>query len=296
MYANLHITLNFHQLNWSMHAICISDVHGNEVNFRKLCGYIRQYLPELVFIAGDILPNYYVTDPEEFIKDFLTPLLSGLKSELKDRFPAIYFIFGNDDPASALPFFDEPIISSLMTYINMQVIENSAIEIGGYACIPPTPFLLKDWEKYDISRYVPRGGLTPEEGIRTVEIPMNIIKHTTIADDLEILHGKFQNVRNSICLFHAPPYDTNLDKMKGMDINGNLQTIGAGSIAIRRFIEKYKPAVTLHGHIHESAAISGSWQDRLGDTFCFSAGHDGEELALVSFDTSDPSAAERLLL
>lgn len=279
-----------------MRVYFVSDLHGKQDRYNKLAEKTAEEPPDVLMLGGDLLPNYFQMEPADFAESFLLPILSDLKLQLKKRFPDIYFIFGNDDPASALTLFEEPPVSGLMKNLNMSVIENSGIELGGYAYIPPTPFLLKDWEKYDVSRYVPRGALSPEEGIRTVEVAANIVKYTTIADDLEILQEKIQNKSASIMLFHAPPCDTNLDKMTGRDINGNLQVTSVGSLAIRKFIEKYKPAVTLHGHIHESAAISGSWKDKIGSTFCFSAGHDGEELALVSFDTDDPASAERLLL
>jgi len=35
--------------------------------------------------------------------------------------------------------------------------------------VPPTPFLLKDWEKYDVSAYVDPGCVSPEEGYHRVE-------------------------------------------------------------------------------------------------------------------------------
>lgn len=279
-----------------MRVYFVSDLHGKQDRYNKLAEKTAEEPPDVLMLGGDLLPNYFQMEPADFAESFLLPILSDLKLQLKKRFPDIYFIFGNDDPASALTLFEEPPVSGLMKNLNMSIIENSGIELGGYAYIPPTPFLLKDWEKYDVSRYVPRGALSPEEGIRTVEVAANIVKYTTIADDLEILQEKIQNKSASIMLFHAPPCDTNLDKMTGRDINGNLQVTSVGSLAIRKFIEKYKPAVTLHGHIHESAAISGSWKDKIGSTFCFSAGHDGEELALVSFDTDDPASAERLLL
>lgn len=279
-----------------MRVYFVSDLHGKQDRYNKLAEKTAEEPPDVLMLGGDLLPNYFQMEPADFAESFLLPILFDLKLQLKKRFPDIYFIFGNDDPASALTLFEEPPVSGLMKNLNMSVIENSGIELGGYAYIPPTPFLLKDWEKYDVSRYVPRGALSPEEGIRTVEVAANIVKYTTIADDLEILQEKIQNKSASIMLFHAPPCDTNLDKMTGRDINGNLQVTSVGSLAIRKFIEKYKPAVTLHGHIHESAAISGSWKDKIGSTFCFSAGHDGEELALVSFDTDDPASAERLLL
>ena len=69
-----------------------------------------------------------------------------------------------------------------------------------------------------------------------------------------------------------------------------------GSIAIRRFVEQRQPLVTLHGHVHEAARLSGNWRERLGRSWCFTAAHDGDELALVAFDPERPDAAIRQLL
>jgi len=63
-----------------------------------------------------------------------------------------------------------------------------------------------------------------------------------------------------------------------------------------RFIEQGQPLVTLHGHIHESARLTGSWRDRIVRTHLFGAAHDGAELALVRFDLEDPDSAMRQLL
>ncbi len=72
--------------------------------------------------------------------------------------------------------------------------------------------------------------------------------------------------------------------------------VHVGSIAIRRFIQDRQPWITLHGHVHESARLTGSWRDRLGRTHLFSAAHDGEELALVRFDPENPADATRELI
>jgi len=72
--------------------------------------------------------------------------------------------------------------------------------------------------------------------------------------------------------------------------------VHVGSIAIQRFIKRKQPLITLHGHIHESSRITGSWMDREGGTFMFSAAHDGPELALIRFDPDDPESATRELL
>jgi len=54
--------------------------------------------------------------------------------------------------------------------------------------------------------------------------------------------------------------------------------------------------ITLHGHVHESSDLTGSWQDRIGKTHLFSAAYHGPELALITFDLEDPRKAVRLLL
>jgi len=72
--------------------------------------------------------------------------------------------------------------------------------------------------------------------------------------------------------------------------------VSLGSIAVRRFIEARQPLLTLHGHVHESARLSGSWRDRIGRTQCFSAAYDGPELALVRFDPDNLDAASRELI
>jgi len=69
-----------------------------------------------------------------------------------------------------------------------------------------------------------------------------------------------------------------------------------GSIALQRFIEERQPRLTLHGHVHEAARITGRWMEKKGDTVSLGAAHDGPELALVRVDLEDPAAATRELV
>ncbi len=169
--------------------------------------------------------------------------------------------------------------------------------IFGYSCVPPTPFTLKDWERYDVSRFVDPGSIPPEDGRFSVALPENESGFPTIQEDLEKLAGQDVLTR-AIFLFHSPPYQTHLDRaaLDGRMVDSAPLDVHVGSIAIRRFIEARQPLVTLHGHVHESARLTGSWQERIGRTFCFSAAHDGPELAAVFFDPQDPSQAIRRLL
>jgi Icc-related predicted phosphoesterase len=67
-------------------------------------------------------------------------------------------------------------------------------------------------------------------------------------------------------------------------------------VAIARFIEERQPLATLHGHIHESARLTGAWRQKIGATHLFGAAHDGSELAIVRFDLADLDAATRELV
>jgi Icc-related predicted phosphoesterase len=133
--------------------------------------------------------------------------------------------------------------------------------------------------------------------MRTVQVDAHEIRYATIANDLEALAGH-REVGRAIFLFHTPPYQTRLDRaaLDGRMVDHAPLDVHVGSIAVRRFIEHRQPLLTLHGHIHESARITGSWHDQLGATHMFTGAHDGPELALVRFDLEEPASARRELI
>jgi Icc-related predicted phosphoesterase len=281
----------------------VSDLHGSHDRFQKLFKEIRRNLPEAVFIGGDILPTaqHILSASEQngnnFIEHFLQKKFGELKEEIKDAYPRIFLILGNDDSRSEEKKFIEAEKLGIWEYIHNSETTFQSYSIYGYAYIPPSPFLLKDWEKYDVSRYVDPGSVSPEEGIRTVEVSQLEVKYSTIAEDIKLLAGE-TDLSRAIFLFHAPPYDTKIDHaaLDGKKIDHVPMDPHVGSIAIQRFIKERQPLLTLHGHIHESARLTHSWKDRIGKTYMFSAAHDGPELALVRFDLQDLGKATKQLL
>jgi len=157
--------------------------------------------------------------------------------------------------------------------------------------------MLKDWERYDVSRYVDPGCISPEEGWRSVPVSEYEMRYRTIQKDLAELAGE-DKLDKSIFLFHAPPYKTALDRaaLDNVKVDGVPVDVHTGSIAIKNFIEDRQPLITLHGHIHESAKMTGKWSERRGRTFSFSAAHDGPELSLVNFNPEEPEKAGRRLI
>ena len=280
----------------------VSDLHGRIQRYRRLFRAIAEERPVAVLLGGDLLPGGAVRIGEaaavgEFGEDFLRHDLFTLRRQLGPAYPRILFILGNDDPRCEEAPLAATAAAAGWEYIHAQRAAVSGYDVYGYACVPPTPFLLKDWERYDVSRSIDPGCVPPEEGHHTAPVSADVIQHSTIEADLVQLVGG-QNLDCAIMLFHAPPYQTDLDRaaLDGRTVEHVPLDVHVGSVAIRRFIEDRQPLLTLHGHIHESARLTGRWSQRIGRTYCFSAAHDGPELALVRFDPADLSLATRTLL
>ncbi len=277
----------------------VTDLHGRVSRWKKLFERIEQEIPDAVFLGGDLFPDLIsLTSPAEIAKDeFIQNGFIRLKEKLKDRYPRIFLILGNEDGLPREVQMQQAESAGLLEYIHNKKVSLGAYTIFGYSFVPPTPFQLKDWEKYDVSRYIDPGCISPEEGIRSSSVPLHKIRYETIQKDLAFFTGELE-LSKSIFLFHAPPYQTMLDRaaLDGKMIDHVPLDVHVGSIAIKRFIENRQPLLTLHGHVHESASITGFWKDKLGKTELFSAAHDGPELALIRFSPEALLQAQRVLL
>jgi Icc-related predicted phosphoesterase len=281
----------------------VSDLHGRLDRYRKLFAAVASERPEAVFLGGDLLPHPMMatgsTGParHDFIQDELVAGFAALRERLGEAYPRVFLILGNDDAR----FEERAILDAsergIFEYAHGRSIAWGGLTVYGYACVPPTPFRLKDWERYDVSRFVDPGCYAPEEGWHTVEVSERELRLGTIREDLDRLAGE-ADLQHSVFLMHTPPYKTLLDRaaLDGMTVDHVPLDVHVGSMAVRRFVEARQPLLTLHGHVHESARITGSWRDRIGRTHAFSAAHDGPELALVRFSPGDLDAATRELL
>jgi Icc-related predicted phosphoesterase len=80
---------------------------------------------------------------------------------------------------------------------------------------------------------------------------------------------------------HCPPYGTGLDDAPELTAEMDLKDAGhsvkpAGSTAVREAIERFQPALSLHGHIHEARGTK-----RLGRTLCVNPGSSYEQGQLL---------------
>jgi Icc-related predicted phosphoesterase len=102
---------------------------------------------------------------------------------------------------------------------------------------------------------------------------------------LEELMKKAEGTQRLICNFHAPPYNSGLDTAPKLTSDfsvkvsiGGVELAPMGSKAVRKMIEKYKPLLGLHGHIHESAGFR-----RFGRTLCVNPGSEYAEGVLRGY-------------
>ena len=102
---------------------------------------------------------------------------------------------------------------------------------------------------------------------------------------------KVQNMENAIFNLHVPPHNTALDLAPELDATlkpvvkggGGVSMVHVGSTTVRQLIEKHKPLLGLHGHIHESRGFV-----KIGRTLCLNPGSEyGEGIlrgALINLD------------
>ena len=250
-----------------------ADLHGNQEYYKKLIAKAKDAEIKAVVIGGDLCPKGGPTVEDavkiqkEFLEKFFIPELSKLKKD-------VFFIMGNDDFR-----INETILKNAnenLKYINKKRFNLFNKNIVGYSFVNPTPFSLKDWEKFeDEKKEMPPQ--THDYEIRTIKKEEGTIK--VYLNNLI----KLSNPKKAIYVIHAPPFNTKLDIISSRT--------HVGSKAIREFIEKEQPYLTLHGHIHESPQMSGSYIDKIGKTACINVGSSYPENKLngiiIDIDTLD---------
>ena len=240
-----------------------TDLHGNRESYDRLFGLDA----EAVVLGGDLLPHtkgtleHRIETQQVFARDYLAGRLASRPC---------YWIAGNDDWASALALLDgkgTPIHGRAVPFLD-------GLSIAGLAHVPVTPFGMKDHDRYDSDGWTPRSDpqrvlFSTASGVVQGSLE-EVRSRGTIAGDLELLAAQSDPAR-TIYVTHSPPWGTLLDRLT----NGT----PVGSRAIRSFIERRRPPLTLHGHVHESPGV-----DRIGPTLSVNPGDSLGGLRAVRVD------------
>jgi uncharacterized protein len=266
-----------------------SDLHGHENRYRELAALAAAERCDAVLLGGDLLPRKGRTAGSlEAQIEFAGTRLRDFAVRIRDGAGArLFAIPGNDDWWGAVPALAELEREGLMRLCgNGPVPAAGGMLLRGYSFVPPTPFLLKDFEKRDRSADPPPDGpglifATRDGRVEETGEAAFFSGRSSIEDDLAAWTLGDDRGR-TVCVMHGPPHGTALDRLA----DGR----PAGSRAVRAFISRERPALSLHGHIHESPEISGAWAERLDGTLAVNPGQTGDRLSAVLFDPSDPEA------
>jgi len=273
----------------------VSDLHGQTARYKHLWQAMVDERPSGVFLGGDLLPHgmdlSWQQSPTDgdFVSGFLRPGFAQVRQTLGDAYPRVFLILGNDDPRAVEDDLLAGQAAGLWEYVHGRQAAFGAFTVYGYSCIPPSPFMLKDWARYDVSRFVDPGCVSPEEGTRTAGPVGREIRYTTIAAELEELVGQ-NDLAQAIILSHCPSYGCDLDRadLDGQTVDHAPLDVHIGSIALQKFIAERQPLLTLHGHVHESRRLTGNWRQIFGRTVSCNAAAESGELALIRFDPRQP--------
>jgi Icc-related predicted phosphoesterase len=269
-----------------------SDLHGHAPHYAELLKLAESGHAGAMILGGDLLPRKghgqaSLESQTAFVNHEFRAFAERVRGEGGVLLCAI---LGNDDWAGTLPLFRELEAEGLMKLLGRNpLILSDGTRLMGYSFVPPTPFLLKDFEKRDLQNdssprglrriYATRNGRVEEEDEEAF-----FSNRTSIEEDL----AAWDNSKRKtpfIYVMHSPPFGTALDRLH----DGR----SAGSRAVLRFIQSSRPRLTLHGHIHESPEVSGSFVEELGETLCVNPGQTGDGLSAVLFDTKAPEETIR---
>lgn len=262
----------------------LTDLHGNTTAYEESLQKSAELGVDALVFGGDLLPPPGAAGNIQ--RDYVQYFLSMRFRDFRKDHPniRIYLILGNYDQAAALGAVKALDQEGVIHFIHDRAARlDDALMIAGYPFVPITPFALKDWEKLDTEEQVARPGgiiLTDETGRRrSGSFHEDIKPRGTIRADMDVL-ARRSDPSKTVYVIHTPPHNTNLDIM--------YDRTHVGSKAVREFIEKHQPPLTLHGHIHESPRMSGRITDRIGRTFCVNPGDSKTELQGVVLDTAEP--------
>jgi Icc-related predicted phosphoesterase len=259
-----------------------ADLHGSRELYQETLVLARQLGVRAIVLGGDLAPHATVGEQGAFFHEFLIPLLSEYREESSSA--DLFYIMGNDDWSANLSLLLRSGIARFHHAHGAVLPLAGGTWISGLASVGLTPFALKDWERWE-------EGLTGPirfDGFRSRDDgsvhPFDFRGREWeewLGKDLEGIARELTPERRPlVCAFHGPPHGTALDLIHG--------DIHVGSRVVRKFLEEQKPLLSLHGHIHESPAVSGKFADRIGPTICVNPGQRmGSNLHAVWFRLGD---------
>lgn len=262
-----------------------ADIHASNRHLGRLLALAGQEHVDAVIVGGDIVPHHLAfngpSDPVASQKKYLQKVLLPRLSAFEQQGGRIYLDLGNDDFWANRTLLAEAAGERLHLLHMCRHRLAEDLDIIGYMTVPPTPFTRKEAEKADTAGqpFAPGNRVTltgwQSRKDRLVPKTLDLAAGQTIEAELRQLDALVRTP--FVFVSHSPPYQTPLDVIDGGQ--------HVGSLAIRRFIERWQAKgmlkVSLHGHIHESPMRSGAIATNIGSAICINPGqHAGSDVPL----------------
>lgn len=242
----------------------VTDLHGWTDGYEQISAIAQEEEIATIVNGGDMLPHGrdLVVTQRRFIEEYLRPYFERLGA----AGISYYGMLGNDDCRAVLPDWQDVVRTSLRLY---DLTEGwlplaGRLVICGCSYIPDPPFRLKDWSVLD-TRDFHRPPQHPDPVISRGD-RLELVDDTeaffqarpTLEDLLNAIAERMACWERAVLVCHAPPQGTGL---------GNISIdTDVGSAAVRAWIKRYRPLLSLHGHIHESCQITGIDTVKIGRT------------------------------
>jgi Icc-related predicted phosphoesterase len=267
-----------------MKIVATADLHQQCGKWHDLVNVCKTEKPDIVIIAGDLFPK----DNGLLLQSNFAGALYNYTSTIKSLGIELILILGNDDNQLLINGMKEGNKVGLWHFVNDKVVTINGIEFAGCPWVPDHPFGYKYWcrkefddclkiNKLQLSKPLLINEYNKFEQIKDYEKFLH--SRASIYQELENTSEKVKNIKNSVWLIHAPPADCDLDVCASGE--------KAGSFAVKKFIDKYQPLMTLHGHIHESPEYSGIWKKQINKTLAIQPGQIGDQLYYVTLNIKE---------
>lgn len=262
-----------------MRILYLTDPHGSLDHYQAAFTAALERRADLLLLGGDLCPDRL--NPAEqagWVRTELAPLFAGFGAS--GGCPAAG-VTGNHDTVHGAAALAEMAGFAL---VNSATAGFGKAAVSGLALTPPSPFPVVDFDRRDL-----RSSPSPDFGRQacyfsgggpqwqTMGEAEYFNTFPSIEEELERL--PIAAPSRTIFIAHGPPDGGLLDHLKG--------DIFCGSVAVRRYLERWQPAVSLHGHVHESPFMSGHCSQKIGSRLAINPGQTDDRPVWACFDLED---------
>jgi uncharacterized protein len=263
-----------------------TDIHGSEICWRKFLNSAAFYKADMVILGGDVTgkvmvpilqyPGYWeLTHGGERIRLETQAELDDIQRKIRDRgsYPTVL------DPDELDALKTEDAVDRRFTAEMTRGLDRWLDMADGKLHGGQIPCILNGgnddvWEIDDIierspcvsfaeSKVIDLGGFYLASCGWTNPTPWHTFREApedVLATKIDAVVRQIPDMGRAIFNFHAPPYGSGLDEAPALDdtlrpVHGGAVMKPVGSVAVREAIQKYQPALSVHGHIHESRGI-----------------------------------------